>query len=292
MRFSVSSQMACTSGYYHTITVSDDGTVHSFGHNGKGALGLGHNQSVSLPTPIPNLPKISKISCGYNFTVCVDCEGFMWSFGENNFGQLGTGNKTNFNVPQKLLDIPPVHSVSCGYEHTLMITNEDNLYSWGRNDKAQLCHGDKEGRSKPQKTSFSNISKVSAGWNYSLFQNNKGEIFACGDNQRGACGLGHFNSPQITPSLIHNSPSNIVQFFCGNCHSLFLDSEGNVYSVGYNYFGSLGLGHNTKQNVLNKISNIPTIKMISCVSSSCYLVDFAGNVWTFGCNDYGQLGHR
>ena len=91
------------------------------------------------------------------------------------------------------------------------------------------------------------------------FKNNKGEIFSCGDNQFGACGLGHFNHPQITPSLIHNAPSNIVQFVCGPNNSLFLDCEGNVYSVGFNWNGQLGLGHNTAQNELNKIPNIPPI---------------------------------
>ena len=80
-----------------------------FRKNNLGQLGLGHyNSHVSVPTPIPNLAKISKISCGCNFTVCVDCEGFVWSFGSNDCGQLGTGNTTNFNVPQKLQNIPPV----------------------------------------------------------------------------------------------------------------------------------------------------------------------------------------
>ena len=95
--------MVCASGYFNTITLSDDGIVHSFGKNGDGQLGLGHNKDVSIPTPIPNLPKINMISCGGYFTVCVDYEGFLWSFGENTCGQLGTGNRTRFNVPQKLL---------------------------------------------------------------------------------------------------------------------------------------------------------------------------------------------
>ena len=59
------------------VTLSDDGTAHSFGLNEDGALGLGHNNDVSLPTPIPNLPKINRISCGWYFTVCVDYEGFI-----------------------------------------------------------------------------------------------------------------------------------------------------------------------------------------------------------------------
>ena len=55
------------------------------------------------------------------------------------------------------------------------------------------------GQLKPQKTSFSTISKISAGSNqliflrcsdHSLFQNNNGEIFACGNNtdRNGECG--------------------------------------------------------------------------------------------------------
>ena len=80
------------------------------------------------------------------------------------------------------------------------------------NNFGQLCNGDKEDRLMPQKTSFSNISKISTGGSHSLFQNDKGEIFSCGFNHQGQCGLGHFNSPQITPSLIRDAPSNIVQF--------------------------------------------------------------------------------
>ena len=102
---------------------------------------------------------------------------------------------------------------------------------------------------------------------------------------------GHFDSPQIEPNLILNAPSNIVQFVGGYDQSLFLDSEGNVYSVGDNYYGSLGLGHNANQNVLSKIPNIPPIQTISCGYLSCYLIDFEGNVWSFGFNEYGQLGH-
>ena len=208
---------------------------------------------------------------------------FVWIikvlFGDaNRSGQLGTGNKTDFNVPQKLLSIPPVVSVSCGSSHTLIITNDDNLWSCVDNNFGQLCNGDQKYRSMPHKTLFSNISIISAGFRHSLFQNNEGEIFACGNNMSGECGSGQFNLCQITPSIIPNVPSNIVQFVCGAGHSLFLDSKGNVFSVGNNYYGQLGLGHFANQNELNKIPNIPPIKIISCANASCYLIDFEGNL--------------
>ena len=101
----------------------------------------------------------------------------------------------------------------------------------------------------------------------------------------------HFDSPQIKPTKIPNLPSNIVNFICGNFHNLFLDSEGNVYSVGRNSTGELGLGHITDQNVLNQIPNIPLIQTISCAGNSSYLLDFEGNVRSFGDGRLGELGH-
>ena len=190
--------MSCACGHFHTITLSDDGTAHSFGRNDNGSLGLGHNNDVSLPAPIPNLPKINMISCGAYFTVCVDYEGFIWSFGANDQGQLGTGNTKSFNVPQKIQDIPPVLSVSCGYGHILIITDDSNLWSCGNNSSGQLCHGDKAYRSKPQKTSFTTISKISAGYDHSLFQNDKGEILHVGIVQKDKLDLMLLKSHQVS----------------------------------------------------------------------------------------------
>ena len=70
-----------------------------------------------------------------------------------------------------------------------------------------------------------------------------------------------------------------------------MDSEGNVFSVGHNEYGQLGLGHTNNQNVLNQIPNIPPIRSISCVGHCSYLVDIDGNLWSFGYNGEGQLGH-
>ena len=282
----------CFSGSFHTVTLSDDNTVYSFGCNSFGQLGLKHNEDVSEPSAILFLPKIVVLSCGSNFTVCIDEEGFMWSFGFNGFGQLGTGNKTNYNTPQKIQNIPPIQSVSCGGEHTLIITNNENLWSCGDNRFGQLCLGNTEPQSTFQQTSFSNILKISAGYSHSLFQNTKGEIYGCGQNSSGELGLGNFNSAQIDACLIPGQPLCVEQFFGGLNYSIFLDSDGNVFSVGINYCGCLGLGNiSSNKNELNKIPNIPPIKMISCAGHSNYFVDFDGNVWSTGRNESGQLCH-
>ena len=282
--------MLCANGYNYTITLSDNGVIHSFGRNHSGQLGLGHENDVPLPKPISNLPRIKQVSCGSSFSFCVDEKACIWSFGKNNKGQLGTGNTTDYNYPKKIENIPPVLYVDCGYLHTLIITNDSNLWSCGYNKEGQLCLGNQEDQSTFQQTSFSNIVMISLGYSHSLFQNDKEEIFSCGFNEDGELGLGHFRD-SLVPTLIPNLPSNIVQFICGGFQNLFLDVEGNVFSVGSNHFGSLGLGHNKNQNVLNQIPNIPPIKFISSIGYSCYLIDWDGNVWSFGYNCDGQLGH-
>ena len=77
----------------HFIFKNSQKQIFAIGNNTYGQLGLGHNNHVSLPTPIPNLPKITQISCGFNLTVCVDCEGIMWSFGSIQDVNLGQETK-------------------------------------------------------------------------------------------------------------------------------------------------------------------------------------------------------
>ena len=286
--------MNCVGGEYHTITLSDDGVVYSFGVNMRGELGLGHNDDVSVPSPNPYLPKINQVACGPNFTVCIDFEGFLWSFGKNNEGQLGTGNTKNINIPQKIRQIPPVYSVACGNEHTLIITNDSDLWACGSNKFGQLCLGKQwDQTTRFQKTSFSDISRISTGFSFSLFENNKGEIYLSGtyDYRFGSSELANLRRNRKTiPTCIPNLPSNIVQFVCGYLHSLFLDSEGNVYSIGCNQVGQLGLNHKLTQIIINQIHNLPPIHTISCVGHSSYLLDYEGNLWSFGDNACNQLG--
>ena len=286
--------MSCAIGYDFTVCLSDEGIIHAFGSNSYGQLGLGYVGQIdsvpTLPCPILNLPRIKMVSCGGYFTVCVDYEGFVWSFGDNSQGQLGIDEDRIFCSPQKIEDIPPVQSVSCGRQHTLIIAN-DYLWACGNNERGQLCLGSKERKMKFTQSSFSEIKKICAGGYHSLFQNSEGDIYGCGSNK---FGFGCTSSnPQfdVVCAVSHNQlPNPIIQFSCGSRHSLFLDSAGCVYSVGFNMHGCLGLGNDKSTHELTRISKIPAIHKISCSAYCSYLIDFEGNLWSFGVNNTGQLG--
>ena len=295
--------MACCTGYSHTVCLSDAGELYSFGRNDEGQLGLEYpvrctasrSHSVLRPTLLPNLPKIKMVSCGAFFTICVDEEGIIWSFGYNNFGQLGIGKQIeeSFNIPQKVQLLSPVQTISCGHSHTIVITNDEDLWSFGFNDYAQLCLGNQVEQFEPQQTQFYNIKNISAGQYHSFFQDYKGDIYGCGLNLYGQLGVGVELGPVVEPRLLEiQAANNILSFCCGRNFSLFLDCDGKVFSAGENTYGSLGLGTfgEEHQNVFVQISTIPQIQSIACAGHSVFLIDFDGNVWSFGLNDHGQLG--
>jgi len=84
---------------------------------------------------------------------------------------------------------------------------------------------------------------------------------------------------------------NITQISCGGIHSLVLDSEGRIFSFGNNKYGQLGLGDNKQiNNTPQMIPSIQNITQISCGGYHSLVLDSEGRIFSFGRNEYGQLG--
>ena len=93
---------------------------------------------------------------------------------------------------------------------------------------------------------------------------------------------------------------NIIKIECGAYHSLLLDSNGDLYTFGYNGCGQLGLGTIQKHDHDKAYSpmvipyfkeNYIKIKDISCGFQHNLALDLNGNVWSWGYNGEGQCGH-
>lgn len=116
--------------------------------------------------------------------------------------------------------------------------------------------------------------------------------FGC--NEYGQCGQGELNTCH-KPKLIENLESvNIIQVACGDKHSLFLSDCGIVYACGDNEYGQIGMGRRFNLRVLKSPKRIdfhgPRIKKIGCGNNFSVLLDVDGNLYTFGCAEFGQLG--
>ncbi|XP_065359238.1 probable E3 ubiquitin-protein ligase HERC4 isoform X2 [Calliphora vicina] len=118
-------------------------------------------------------------------------------------------------------------------------------------------------------------------------------IYCWGNTAHGELGLGGIEEEQILmPRKMNWSPpdSYVKQVSCGRWHTLFLTSDGKIFSCGSNDNGQLGHELPTKRpQLITELENY-VITSISCGSRHSMALNEWGQIFTWGHNDYGQLG--
>ncbi|XP_063273607.1 protein RCC2 isoform X2 [Prinia subflava] len=127
----------------HSLLITAEGRLWSWGRNEKGQLGHGDTKRVEAPRPIEALggESIVAAACGRNHTLALTESGSVFAFGENKLGQLGLGNQTDA-VPsptQILYNGQPICKLGCGAEFSMVMDCKGNLYSFGCPEYGQLA---------------------------------------------------------------------------------------------------------------------------------------------------------
>ncbi|XP_054162770.1 uncharacterized protein LOC128960654 [Oppia nitens] len=93
-----------SSGGMHSLLLTTDGSVYSFGRGLDGQLGLINVKELSSPTKIESLCdiNITDIAAGYDYSLTLDISGKLWGFGNNSDSQIGP--KKQHMVREKLLE--------------------------------------------------------------------------------------------------------------------------------------------------------------------------------------------
>lgn len=113
-------------GLWHTVCISDDGDVYSFGGNQFGQLGTGSDQAETLPKLLEAQCLENKnarvVSCGARHSAIVTEDGSVFCWGWNKYGQLGLGDAIDRSIPSEVpIESFQVTNVSCGWWHTLAL---------------------------------------------------------------------------------------------------------------------------------------------------------------------------
>ena len=119
----------------------------------------------------------------------------------------------------------------------------------------------------------------------------EGDVYSFGGSTYGA--HGHKEEKVLSPTRI-TSLTNILAISCGPTHSLCLDYAGNVFSFGSNSNGELGIGKPSEtfsHTCEPQHVNVPSsIKQVSCGRYFSICVSEKGEIFSFGANNFGQLG--
>jgi len=160
-------QVAC--GPNHSMALTDDGSVYSWGAGDGGRLGHGDDLNREQPTLIKFFSPEDKrgsqvrhivlqVACGYWHSAAVVLVppltegGYVYTWGSGFAGQLGQGVNNKSRLPkivEPLLDHHVVATrIKCGSHHNIILSDTDDLWAWGSNRYG--CLGAPKGREPPQ----------------------------------------------------------------------------------------------------------------------------------------------
>ena len=216
--------VAIAAGDEHSMVLTDEGEVLSFGNGQYGRLGHGNVAIQREPKMVEALRgiRVVAIAAGYWHSLVLTDGGAVLSFGHGASGKIGNGDWTN-NLEPKVIEAlrgVPVVAITAGFSHSMVLTNEGAVLSFGNGQHGRLGHGDEEEQLVPKVIAAlrgRRVVAIAAGGEHSMVMTEEGAIFSFGD---GTCGkLGH--GPDDPPSEHCCSiPTRIpgLQAYCSVSH--------------------------------------------------------------------------
>lgn len=122
----------------------------------------------------------------------------------------------------------------------------------------------------------------------------EGKAYTWGRNDKGQLGHVDLKRRDVPAPVETLKETAVVSAACGRSHTLFLTDHGSVFSCGDNKMGQCGVGsQNQSIHVPTRVVfKVRPVVRISCGGEFSVMVDCRGAVYTFGCPEYGQLGHN
>lgn len=233
-------------------------------------------------------------SGGERFSLGITSDGKLWSWGDNTFGQLGLGTESNtFNpIKSEIGTETDWKEVEAGLEHSLALKNNGTLWAWGSNFWGMLGDGTRLNRASPvQIGTDSNWSKVSANGTFTLALKSDGTIWGWGWNTFGQIGDGSFTM-RLIPTQI-GSDTDWIDISAGQTHGMAIKNNGTLWAWGSHQFGQLGVGDTTftSINFPIQVGSSADWKIISSGRTFTLAIKKDGSLWSWGQNDFGQLGN-
>src|SRR5665213_1532176 len=176
-----------------------------------------------------------------------------------------------------------------------------SVLAWGYNGYGELGNGTITSSNVPVAVSAgaippgTTITQIAAGRDHSLALSSSGQLYAWGDNEDGELGNGTETASSVPVAVSAPPGTTFVQIAAEDDGSLALSSTGQVYAWGYNGQGELGDGSTTNSDTPVAVSAgaIPggtTITQIAGGGSHSLALSSTGQLYTWGLNEYGQLG--
>lgn len=286
-------------GTIHTLVLTEDNKLFSWGCNDEYALGRAGDEFYPQEVILPEKP--IDIACGTSISACITEKNnvFVWGTFRNFNGVYGFDKNTKIQkTPKKIttkFEKFKFTSIECGSNFVCLLDKNKIIWTFGSNDFNELGRRSSL-RSKDSSLFpgqiFSSRKKnenhkfrlVRCGRNHALAINTDNEVYAWGSNIYGQLGIGNDHETKNKHKI---NISNVMDAAGGLHHSLFLTFDGKLYGAGNNDQGQLGiLGKNNSHSPELIIENVKKVKSYENYS----ICQIDNSLFSFGISFLGGTG--
>ena len=216
-------------GRQHTIALSEDGDVYTWGWNNSGQLGNGTTTSSNTPVQIQigEGVQVSRVYADDYTSAALTTDGQLYVWGKNDCGQFGDGSVTNSSTPVKVELSNSVKEFVL-YDSSCMVCLEDGtVWAWGSSDSnRRLGTGETGNLLKPnQVKNLTSISEIDGNGGWTALSTT-GDLYTWGESY---CGHEDYTSPV---KVLENVKQIRVCDGYGGSRYAAIKSDGMLYTWG------------------------------------------------------------
>ena len=182
---------SASAGTKHSLVVTEEGALYSFGRGTEGQLGRGIVDESSTPEMVDALlhVRIAAAAAGHLHSLALAADGRVYSWGSNAHGELGLGGDVDLMAGPWCVEAVSgmqVCSVAASASaSSYAVTKYGALFTWGSGENGQLGHGDTADELAPRRVDalyFQGdwVVAVAAGSAHSLAVTRDGGVFGWG----------------------------------------------------------------------------------------------------------------
>ena len=262
----------------YSLGWTSDGRLYTWGANGRGQLGLGDTVDRSIPTrvPFPSGVSIAAASAGIDMTIAVSTTGDVYTWGNSDVSPSGAtpgmiGSLSGLGVT----------GVSAGGYFFLAWTSDGALYSWGNNGGGRLGRAGAGNILTPglvtaQGVNTQTVVRASAGrFLGSAVVSGGASVVGWGSFYNAGAG-------DVFTGLPADSP--VAGVNAGNSFLFAWTADGRLYS------GASTFALTQEVALSGIVVRGAAVSVPASGASSFFVWDDAGNLYSWGLNNLGQLG--
>jgi alpha-tubulin suppressor-like RCC1 family protein len=275
-------------GYDHSLALSWDGRIYSWGKNESGQLGHGDELARPAPALVEGFEGVRGVSASNHHSLAVTQSGQVFTWGEALMRRAEPSLRP-ISV-EGFGDGVRVRHVHAGDARVFAIGEAGELFSWGSGREGILGHGDTREQRSPKRVEALRgvpVSSTSILYSHALALAEDGQVYAWGEN----CDRTVLGNPQVERELLPKPVEALrgvrVGFIAAACSTSYAVADtGELWTWGKGYAQLPPLGHGAEVDcpLPKPIESLRGVRMDAVAASSYHVLARAGDgsVYSFG----------